>query len=305
MRSSVIAQELIDRGYTVIFVGDISEIPWVQEYISGLGFREILTSKDEFISDPKQDILILDSYEVSVKDQFIQPFNWRRILVLVDDVTPAYAADIYVHPGAKTNWKISNSASSFIFVAGLEYLLIRKSLHKLKTEVGRVSDSKVNFLISSGGSDPFKFAENLVRLISDYEFQFHAFVLAPDFILPESDGRFEIIRLGSQYEEILKRVDFVLTTAGSSSWEYLYLGIPIALAKAVQNQDQNYRFQIGNDFCLDLGQRDADDIWHFNTLLIERLLADSWPDEFRRCKDFDPNIGDGAKNILEILFSDD
>lgn len=304
MRSSVIAQELIDRGYTVIFVGDVGEIPWVQEYISRLGFKEILTSKDAFISDPKQDILILDSYEVSVKDQFIQPFNWHRILVLVDDATPAYSADVYVHPGAKTNWRISSSAPSSIFVAGLEYLLIRKSLHKLKAEVGRVSGSRVNFLISSGGSDPFKFAENLVRLISYYEFQFHAFVLAPGFILPDGDSRFEIIKLGNQYEEILKRVDFVLTTAGSSSWEYLYLGLPVALAKAVQNQEQNYRFQIDNGFCLDFGQRSADDVWQFNNLLIERLLADSWSDEFKKCKDFEPNIGDGARNILEILFSE-
>ena len=304
MRSSVIAQELIDRGYAVIFVGDVSEIPWVEEYISRLGFREILTSKDEFISDSKQDILILDSYDVSVKDQFIQPFNWHRILVLVDDVTPAYAAEIYVHPGAKTNWRMPSSASSSVFVAGLEYLLIRKSLHELKAEVGRVRSSTVNFLISSGGSDPFRFAENLVRLISDYEFQFHAFVLAPDFSLPDGDSRFEIIKLGDKYEETLKGVDFVLTTAGSSSWEYLYLGLPVALAKAVQNQEQNYRFQIENDLSLDLGQRGLDEVWQFNRLLIKRLLADTWSDEFRKCKDFDRMSGDGAKNILKILFSE-
>ncbi len=302
MRSSVIAEQLIDRGYDVIFVGNISEIPWVKDFVFNLGFSEILFSEDEFDSNPSQDILILDSYNILVEEPFIQPNNWKKVVVLVDDATPAYVADIYVHPGAETNWNMPDSASSSLFVSGLEYLLIRNSLRELKREDRQRSSPGVQFLISSGGSDPFGFAENLARTISKFDLKFHAFVVAPDFDLPVRDSRFEMIKLGSKYEELLNSVDFVFTTAGSSSWEYLYLGLPIVLAKAVHNQEKNYRFQIDNNLSLDLGQRNLDSVWQFNEPLIESLLMDTWLNQFEKCKDFELPHGDGAKNIIEILF---
>ena len=41
MRSSAIAEELIARGKEVLFIGKISNLPWVENRISGLGFTEI------------------------------------------------------------------------------------------------------------------------------------------------------------------------------------------------------------------------------------------------------------------------
>ena len=41
MRSSAIAEELIARGEDVIFVGQISDLPWVEERIASLGFTHI------------------------------------------------------------------------------------------------------------------------------------------------------------------------------------------------------------------------------------------------------------------------
>ena len=111
-----------------------------------------------------------------------------------------------------------------------------------------------------------------------------------------------MIKLGSKYEELLNSVDFVFTTAGTSSWEYLYLGLPVVLAKAVHNQDKNYRFQIDNNLSLNLGQRNLDSVWQFNEPLIESLLMDTWLNEFKKRKDFELPYGDGARNLLQILF---
>lgn len=52
MRSSAIAEELIARGEDVIFVGQISDLPWVEERIASLGFSHIFNESSRFISNP-------------------------------------------------------------------------------------------------------------------------------------------------------------------------------------------------------------------------------------------------------------
>ena len=273
MRSSVIAEELINRGYEVFFVGNLDEIPWVREYIWNLGFKGILTPGEHFVTNQVSDTLILDSYEISIADPFIQPSNWKKILVLVDDTTPSYIGHIYIHPGPATSWTIPKTVSSGIFLVGLEYLLIRKSLRKLKNDYTSTSNQEMNILISSGGSDPYGFAKSLVEILSKSNSRFHAFVLAPDFAPPDDDARFEIIPMGKEYERLLRSLDFVFTTAGTSSWEYHYLGLPVALASAIQNQNRNYQYQIAQGMSWNLGYRDFDGSWHFDESLLKSVLS--------------------------------
>ena len=72
MRSSAIAEELIARGEIVIFVGQISNVPWLAQRINNLGFSQILSSPESFMSNPITYVLILDSYIVTVEEIFIQ-----------------------------------------------------------------------------------------------------------------------------------------------------------------------------------------------------------------------------------------
>jgi spore coat polysaccharide biosynthesis predicted glycosyltransferase SpsG len=97
MRCCAIAEELIDKGQKVVFVGETKSLPWVQERVRTLGFSEIYRDTEYFRSDPKSDVLILDSYEVDPGDSFISAANWRRVVAIVDDATPQVHADLYIH----------------------------------------------------------------------------------------------------------------------------------------------------------------------------------------------------------------
>jgi spore coat polysaccharide biosynthesis predicted glycosyltransferase SpsG len=72
MRSSAVAEELIARGREVIFIGAISDVPWLASRINCLGFSQILHKPEAIISDPSREVLILDSYTIFVDDEFIQ-----------------------------------------------------------------------------------------------------------------------------------------------------------------------------------------------------------------------------------------
>ena len=68
MRLSAIAEELIARGEEVIFVGSISNLPWVEDRIAELGFSEICENEKEFTPKSDSDVLILDSYQIPIND---------------------------------------------------------------------------------------------------------------------------------------------------------------------------------------------------------------------------------------------
>ena len=75
MRSSAIAEELIARGENVIFVGQITDLAWVEKRIAKLGFTGIYDDLQGFISIAVPDVLILDSYKIDIDDAFIARVN--------------------------------------------------------------------------------------------------------------------------------------------------------------------------------------------------------------------------------------
>ena len=129
MRISAIAEELIELKESVIYVGHISELSWVENRISSLGFNEIHIDQNSFVSNPENDVLILDSYTISKDDLFINPSNWLRIISIVDEETPDYQCDLRIHPGLDDSW---TGDSKTPILAGPKYIPLRKSIIKNK-----------------------------------------------------------------------------------------------------------------------------------------------------------------------------
>ena len=275
MRSSVIAEELISRGFEVVFIGETYEIPWLNEYLDGLGFSQVLSAPSKFASNPNSDVLILDSYDIDPSTPFIQSVNWSKVVVLVDDQTPAFTGDLYVHAGSGTSWKPPISSREADFLSGIEYFLIRKSLRNLPMERKLKKNSKLQILISGGGSDPFRFSEEMYKILRTSQTDFDAKILGPKFIIEDTDKRFRFLRMGRNYESELLETDLVFTTAGTSSWEFLYLGLTSGIACAIPNQTANYRFLVDSSLANDIGSRDLLGVWKLDSQLILKLLFTS------------------------------
>ena len=275
MRSSVIAEELISRGFEVVFIGETYEIPWLNKYLDGLGFSQVFSAPSKFDSNPNSDVLILDSYEIDPSTPFIQSVNWSKVVVLVDDQTPSFTGDLYVHAGSGTSWKPPISSRDADFLSGIEYFLIRKSLRNLRMERKLRKNSKPQILISGGGSDPFRFSEEIYKILRTSQTDFEAKILGPEFIIEDIDKRFHFIRMGRNYESELLETDLVFTTAGTSSWEFLYLGLTSGIACAIPNQTANYRFLVDSSLANDIGSRDLLGVWKLDSQLILKLLFTS------------------------------
>jgi spore coat polysaccharide biosynthesis predicted glycosyltransferase SpsG len=268
MRSSAIAEELIARGEIVVFVGQISDLPWVMERIGSLGFSRIFSQSVEFDSIPATDVLILDSYHIDVNDSFITPNKWRHIIAIVDEMTPNYTCTIKVHPSINSEWvEISQTP----ILAGPKYIPLRSSLSKY-VQKSYNEQKNLKIVVVAGGSDPHKLVPEIAKVLSNFSESFEVYLFLNSSLDLVLDSRFHFIEVGQQLDEITKDADLVLTTASTSSLEFLARGICVGLICAVDNQRANYDSLGKFGVAAQLGIRTLGGKWELDEQKIYSLI---------------------------------
>ena len=235
MRSSAIAEELIARGEEVVFVGQISEIPWLAWRINTLGFSEIHSVEKEFISNPEGDVLILDSYVIPVDEAFIQPNKWRAIVAIADELTPAYESNLIIHPGLSTHLEAKAGAK---VLAGPKYIPFRSSIQK--SERSEYRKSLLEILVVGGGTDLFGFVVAICEELKGVTEGFHASIFTNNNELSNLDSRFTVVPIGSAFDDYAMNVDLVFTTASTTSLEFIAREVAVGIGCAVDNQEEYY-----------------------------------------------------------------
>ena len=267
MRSSVLAEEAISRGFECIFVGRISGLAWVSERIAKLGYSQLIENVYSFKPDPNSDVLILDSYSIPVTDSFISKRNWKSVLTICDSFTPKYQSDVEVRPSLLD---LQSENQVPIILSGPDHILIRQGIRKSNKQY---SDGEVvNVLIVGGGSDPFGFVPAIAHVLSSIDLEVVVHTFTNEQTPEDSKVRFVRNSIGSNLDLIANNVDVVFTTASTSSLEFIAKEIPTGVACAVDNQADCYD-QLGKlGYAQPIGVFNSDHAWDFNLPLIRELL---------------------------------
>jgi spore coat polysaccharide biosynthesis predicted glycosyltransferase SpsG len=271
MRSSAIAEELIARGKDVIFVGQITDLPWVEERIACLGFSKIYIKSMEFHSNPESDVLILDSYTIQTSESFIDQKNWRHIVAIVDEITPEYNCTIRIHPGLDKNW---TGSSETPILAGPKYIPIRASLSR-NSLIRNEGNKTPKIAVVAGGSDPYELVNEVARVLTKTTTHFEAYLFSGTDNHSIIDPRFHYIQIGQKLDDLTKGIDLVLTTASTSSLEFLARGICVGLVCAIDNQQQYYDSLGSLGVAAQLGFRTSRNNWALDEQLINSLIKSS------------------------------
>jgi spore coat polysaccharide biosynthesis predicted glycosyltransferase SpsG len=271
MRSSAIAEELIARGEEVIFVGQISDLPWVEERIASLGFGKIYKQSNDYISSSDSDVLIIDTYNSEITDPFIDPKNWLHIVAIVDELTPNYRCTLRIHPGLDSNW----TGNSLIpILAGPKYIPFRSSLSR---NIHVRNDEKHVFKIAviAGGSDPHGLVNEIAKILATMTEQFEAYLFSSSYTDSVLDSRFFYVEMGPILDELTRDVDLVLTTASTSSLEFIARGLCVGIVCAIDNQEQYYETLSELGIAIPLGFRNSTNNWDLNHQKIYSLVNSS------------------------------
>jgi spore coat polysaccharide biosynthesis predicted glycosyltransferase SpsG len=265
MRSSVIAEELIAQGMEVVFLGKISDLPWVSKRIDSLGFSQVLPSSENLISDPKSDVLILDSYTLPVDDVFIQQKNWKAIVAILDGYSPPYTSDLRIQLSLNSE-AMDKFKTKTLF--GPKYIPIRKTLKEnLKLE----ENDPLNILVVGGGANTFDFAIVIAFALKKISTTFNAKIFTDSIVPKTFDSRFVFTRIGEIYDELTLSADLAFTTASTVCLELLAQGVPIGIGCAVENQEQFYRELSGLKIAAPIGQFESGE-WRINAETISNLV---------------------------------
>ena len=296
MRSSGVAEELIARGENVVFVGQISDIPWLVFRINTLGFSEIYSGAKEFISNPNKDILILDSYVVPLREVFIQPSNWRAVVIIADEFTPPYEANLIIHPGLLTHLVAKAGAK---VLAGPKYIPFRSSIRK--NEKNEEKATNLEILVVGGGTDLFGFVATICAVISNLSSDFHASIFTNNNELGYLDSRFTVVPIGSQLDDYATNVDLVFTTASTTSLEFIAREVAVGIGCAVKNQEEYYESLSAFGVAAPIG-RFSEGNWKIDRAKISELVNSIHIREAlrRKCAGL-VDLGGAGRIVDEIL----
>ena len=255
MRLSAIAEEAIGRGIDSIFVGRVQEVDWLQKRIDQIGFSQT-TVPENFVSRNEFDILVLDSYDIKLEEGFIQPSSWKKIVVVADDLTPEYLADLIIHPGLEDSWFKGDRSR---FLSGPRYMPLRKTIRRVEY---RCHDVIRKIVVFGGGTDPFRFAEQMAKALRDEPgFASVVFFSDADKKIESLDSRYNTTDFGPHLDSEIDSADLIFTTASTSSLEVLARGLPLGVGCAIENQ---------------LGYFKSLDKLRIATLIGERITTGNW-----------------------------
>lgn len=271
MRSCAIAEELIARGKDVVLVGQILDLPWVEEIVASLGFSEIYKDPAKAVLNPESDILILDSYEIPIMDEFISPKNWLHVIAIADAQTPNYICELRIHPGLDPHW---SGDSKIPILAGPKYIPFRASLSR-SVYTGRDNEESLKIVVVAGGSDPNNLVNEIAKILSTFPDHFEVYLFSNLVTVLDLDTRFHYVEIGKYLDPISQDANLVLTTSSTSSLEFIARGLCVGIACAVENQRQYYESLGQLGIASQIGTYSPTNRWNLDRNAIHELVTSS------------------------------
>ena len=296
-RSIAVAEQLLSRNLTVVFVGNTSELPWVHELIKLTNFSEIYQNEGDFISSNASDILIVDSYDIPVSSPFLNRNRWMKIIVLVDNFTPDYQGDLNIYLTLRSF--DSSRRTSGLSIGGPEYFPIRRSL-KLNRKPSALTQFP-QILLTTGGNEIFRLMDQFINILANIDCKFSAEILS-NRSFQNLDSRFHVSRIDTNLHKKLMSADVVLSSAGVTSIEIAANQIYMGLYCAVENQRENYNQLVENGYAQGLGEFDRND-GLVNEKKVMAILSGLNEGKFFQAN-IDNRIGfDGSENIVNSILN--
>lgn len=244
VRQSALAEEWVARGHRVSLYGDC-DVEWARSLVERLGLGFIPPRDDlaeQFAAD-RVDAVVIDGYEFPAEmGRSLRGAGFAVAAMVDGDFGRHQEADLYVDQNLG-----SEDPGRSGWLVGPRYVLLRDVVRSRRGEP-RAKNRPPKVLVVFGGSDPFAGAPVAIELLLSTGLHAQVVVVAAS---PERRAELEALETGEgQSLEVVPTqddlpglaltCDFVVSAAGSSTWEFACLGIPTGLVCVVDNQVTAY-----------------------------------------------------------------
>jgi spore coat polysaccharide biosynthesis predicted glycosyltransferase SpsG len=269
MRISTLAKAAIERGYECHFIGQVASLKWVRNYIKTLGFNSISESPLQIPSDPQNCILVFDSYTLAEEADCLLSVNWKLIVNICDSFTPIYNSDLFIFQDLIAPNQQINGPKVF---GGPDFILIRESI--VKSQNYEDEGGKLKIVISAGGTDQYFVARNILNELNKLNLGLNIHVFA-DYSIPEFSAlSIKQYSNGLELDRVAADAHLAITTASTSSLEFIAREIPTLVIRVTSNQQSNYDTLSELGFVLPIGSRDDKNFWSIDIESLRKAVTD-------------------------------
>jgi spore coat polysaccharide biosynthesis predicted glycosyltransferase SpsG len=277
VRCVALAEELVERGVTVTFLSDLGGLAWAEQQLTrrGLAWHPAPYDPIGLVAACDRlglDALVVDSYTLPPEHSAAVRRTGRPVLAIVDGELRGQTADIYVDQNLDATIDVEGAVG----LAGLDYALLRASVRQLRPlEAPTHPTTRTPRVVAFfGGTDAFRAAPQIARLLTATGVAFHATVVAANDSLRDellavegvAGQHFEIISPTDDLPKLLAGADLAVSASGTSTWELLCLGLASALVWVVDNQIIGYERTVARGYAAGLGQ-----LGHFTDRSVDVL----------------------------------
>ncbi|GAA4226151.1 spore coat polysaccharide biosynthesis predicted glycosyltransferase SpsG [Streptosporangium album] len=275
MRCLALAEELRERCLEVVVLGDVGGLDWARRQLARRGLP-LLPGPDgpaAMVRTARRlalDAVVIDSYALDPRCSGALREAGVRVLAIVDEDDRGQDADIYLDQNLGAERGPGGSPAGSVRLAGVRYALLRDDVRRLRRREpaepgGRWTGEPgqpPRVLCFFGGTDAAGAAPVIAGELVATGAPFLATVVTPregalDRLGPADGQTIHRIPPTDDLPRLVAAADLVVTAAGSSMWELLYLGKAAALVWVAENQRPAYEEVVSHGLAAGLGHLDG------------------------------------------------
>lgn len=264
MRCVRFANEFINRELEIHHIG-LVEIDWLKEG----GFDKLFSTSSKQLNfiPSNSDIFIVDSYENGTLELYREIAKNNLVVQLIDSSTNLIPNAFYfsLDPYNPKVWGKSNILKDVEW--GLKYFPCQFVPNRF------TSSQRKNILVTGGGSDINEFTQSFYKSLLSLNLEnlsFHIFSKTLDSSY--ANKNLSIYPLGGDLIRVLEKCSLVISSSGTSIWDFLANSRTLAVVKSVENQSMNYKYVGENSLAKCVGEW-KDGKWNFEIEKISKFLT--------------------------------
>jgi spore coat polysaccharide biosynthesis predicted glycosyltransferase SpsG len=287
-RITALGKVLLEK-HKVCLHGNIEENEFTRNILSDAGFRTICSCE----YDPN--MVITDSYKIDILDRYPRRSS-RKIVALVDELSPFNYADAYIQASPIKNWRPMNTKAP---VKTFENdPIVRDHFYPL-SDSGNFKENGNGILLLLGSLNPddYYFIEifKVVRQVTLLPiYVMSNFMLNP--ILLNEYNATEILR-NTNFVDVVKKMNLTISAAGVTAWELLVLKVNCLFFSAVLNQEFQLDYLIENSLAsgIHLSNKNPHNLVKLETLIRNAI------DRQTPTMDIENSICNGTNGVIHWL----
>jgi len=285
MRCLSLARALSAKNVDVTFFASILELDWLITSALNSGINIEATTPNSIFSGSINwedfDLVVVDSYQIPA-DEISKLNSIRPVLAIIDGDRRGIEAETYLDQNLGSEYSLNGTlgqGAKQLF--GSQYSLVRPEvLENRRAEIRySLTLESAKLLVFFGGSDPFRGAATLSRVLSNSNLNNYT-VIAPksDHLeiaqhLAKSDAN--ILEFTDSIPKLIAEADVVVSAAGTSAWDISTIGTPAAYFGVADNQTAP--LEAIEDFGIGISLGELSEVGEKSTIVqqkIERLILD-------------------------------